>query len=215
MLITFEGIDGCGKSTQAKLLKEKLDGEHIETLLLREPGGTELSEQVRTLLLNKDYTHPLASETELLLFAASRAQLIHEVIKPALERNAIIILDRFTDSTIAYQSFGRGIPLGFVEEVNRIATDDIEPDLTFLFDIDLPTASKRRENTGKDRIEAETEVFYNRVILGYMYLAQHHTERINVLDATDPIESIQKNIWRLVQEERAYDVGHANHLSEP
>jgi dTMP kinase len=213
MLITFEGIDGCGKTTQAALLAEQLRNDGIEVLHLREPGGTELSEQVRTLLLNKDYTHPLASEAELLLFAASRAQLIHEVIKPALERNAVVILDRFTDSTIAYQGFGRGIPLGFIEHVNRLATADIEPDLTFLLDIPLAVASDRRASSGKDRIENETETFYNHVIQGYMYVAQHHTERVNVIDGTDSVENIRHNIWRLVQEERNYDITHAHHVN--
>ncbi len=214
MLITFEGIDGCGKSTQAKLLSEKLTAEGIETLLLREPGGTELSEAIRTLLLNKEYSHPLASETELLLFAASRAQIVREVILPALRKDIVVILDRFTDSTIAYQSFGRGIPIGFVEMVNRIATDDVEPDLTFLFDIDLDTASKRRASSGKDRIEAESELFFNRVIQGYMHQAQRHTERITVLDAAESIEKLQQSIWRLVQEERGYDIAHAYRPAE-
>jgi dTMP kinase len=212
MLITFEGIDGCGKSTQAALLAEKLQQEGIETLLLREPGGTELSESVRSLLLNKEYSHPLYAETELLLFAASRAQIVREIVLPALRRDVVVILDRFTDSTIAYQGFGRDIPLGFIENVNRLASADIEPDLTFLFDIDIETASKRRSSSGKDRIEAESELFYSHVIRGYMYLAQHHTERITVLDANDTIENLQKNIWRLVQEERGYDVKHAHHI---
>ncbi len=214
MLITFEGIDGCGKSTQATLLADRLRSDGIEVLQLREPGGTELSEQVRTLLLNKDYTHPLAPEAELLLFAASRAQLVQEVIKPALARGAVVILDRFTDSTIAYQGFGRGIPLRFIEQVNRLATAEIEPDLTFLLDISLATASERRASLGKDRIENESEVFYNRVIHGYMYVAQNHTERVNVLDGTDSIEVLRKNIWRLVQEERSYDLTHANHVGQ-
>lgn len=214
MLITFEGIDGCGKSTQAALLAAQLTSEGIEVLHLREPGGTELSEQVRTLLLNKDYSHPLSPEAELLLFAASRAQLVREVIVPALDRGAVVILDRFTDSTIAYQGFGRGIPLGFIEMVNRLATADIEPDLTFLLDISLATASERRASTGKDRIENESEVFYNHVIQGYMYVAQHHTERVNVLDGTDSVESIQHNIRRLVQEERNYDITHAHHVGQ-
>lgn len=214
MLITFEGIDGCGKTTQAALLAERFRAEGIETLHFREPGGTELSEDIRTLLLNKEYKYPLSGETELLLFAASRAQLMHEVIAPALLRNAVVILDRFTDSTIAYQSFGRGIALGFVEMVNRLATEDVEPDLTFLLNIDLPTASKRREATGKDRIESESELFYSHVIQGYMYCAKEHTERINVLDGNDTVESLANNIWRLVCEERNYDMTHAHHIDQ-
>ncbi len=214
MLITFEGIDGCGKSTQATLLADRLHQENIETLLLREPGGTELSEHIRALLLHKEFTRPLCPEAELLLFAASRAQLIHEVIKPALERGAIVILDRFTDSTIAYQGFGRGIALDIITQINRLASNEIEPDLTFLFDISLKVASARRESSGKDRIESESEVFYTHVIQGYMYQAQHHNERMNVLDGTAPIETLQHQIWRLFQEERGRDIKNAHHLDQ-
>src|SRR5579872_7033380 len=116
MFITFEGIDGCGKTTQAKLLAEHLKSTGSDVLLLREPGGTELSEQVRTILLNKAFAHPLTREAELLLFAASRAQIVSEVIRPALKKKNIVILDRFTDSTIAYQGFGRGISLHHIEQ---------------------------------------------------------------------------------------------------
>ena len=200
MLITFEGIDGCGKSTQAALLAERLKLQGIVTKLLREPGGTELSEQVRTLLLNKSYAHPLASETELLLFAASRAQLMHEVILPALARNEIVILDRFTDSTIAYQGYGRGISIPYIKQINRFASADTEPDLTFYFDVSLDVASSRREASGKDRIESESEIFFNRVIKGYEALASEHTERIVALDGSMDIDEIRHNIWRLLEE---------------
>lgn len=212
MLITFEGIDGCGKSTQAALLAERLRKENIEVLLLREPGGTELSEQVRNILLNKEFAHHLTPEAELLLFAASRAQLVREVILPALERMAIVILDRFTDSTVAYQGFGRGIPLSHIEHVNELASSDLEPDLTFLLDIPLDLAISRRKNSKNDRIESETATFYSHVLQGYMYQAQHHSGRINVLNGEDSIEAIHQNIWRLVEYERGNDVRQANHV---
>ncbi len=212
MLITFEGIDGCGKSTQAALLAERLRKENIEVLLLREPGGTELSEHVRAILLNKEFSHPLTAEAELLLFAASRAQLVRELILPALERMAIVILDRFTDSTVAYQGFGRGIPLLHIEHVNELASSDLEPDLTFLLDIPLSLAVSRRKNSKNDRIESETATFYSHVLQGYMYQAQHHSDRINVLNGEDSIEEIHHNIWRLVEYERGNDVRQAHHL---
>ena len=212
MLITFEGIDGCGKSTQAALLAERLRKEHIEVLLLREPGGTELSEQVRSILLNKEFSRPLTAEAELLLFAASRAQLVHEVILPALSRMAIVILDRFTDSTVAYQGFGRGIPLSHISHINTLAAAELEPDLTFLLDIPLELAIKRRKGSKNDRIESESEIFYAHVLQGYMYQANLHSDRINVLNGEDLIEEIHHNIWRLVEYERGNDVKHAKHL---
>lgn len=212
MLITFEGIDGCGKSTQAALLAERLKKEHIEILLLREPGGTELSEQVRNILLNKEFTHPLTAEAELLLFAASRAQLVHEVIVPALDRGAIVILDRFTDSTVAYQGFGRGVPLSHISHINTLASAELEPDLTFLLDIPLELALKRRKGSKNDRIESESEIFYAHVLQGYMHQANLHTDRINVLNGEDSIEEIHRNIWRLVQYERGNDLKRAHHV---
>jgi len=214
MLITFEGIDGCGKSTQARLLADRLREDGIETILVREPGGTELSEQVRSILLNTSFTHPLSHTAELFLFAAARAQLIKEVIEPALSRGAVVICDRFTDSTLAYQGFGRELPLSHIEHVNTLASDEIEPDLTFLIDIPLETAIKRRKGMGDDRMESESTAFFGHVIQGYMYLAQKHTDRIHVIDGNQSMEDIQQAIWRLVDYERGNDLRHARH-AEP
>ena len=178
-------------------------------MLLREPGGTELSEHVRSLLLNKSYTHPLASETELLLFSASRAQLMHEVILPALSRDEVVILDRFTDSTIAYQGYGRGMSIPFIKQINRFASADTEPDLTFYLDISPEIASSRRAASGKDRIESESELFFERVINGYQHLAAVHTERIVSLDGSMEIDEIRHNIWRLLEETHSSDLTRA------
>lgn len=214
MLITFEGIDGCGKSTQARLLAEKLQEEGIETILVREPGGTELSEHIRELLLTKSYTEPLSHAAELLLFAASRAQLIKEVINPALDRNAVVICDRFTDSTVAYQGFGRGLPLAHIEHVNELAADELVPDMTFLMDVPIELAVRRRKGMGDDRMESESRLFFTHVMQGYMYLAQRDTARIHVIDGTQSIEDIQQTINRLVDYERGNDIRHARHLTE-
>lgn len=213
MLITFEGIDGCGKSTQARLLAEKLQEEGIETILVREPGGTELSEHIRQLLLNKAYTEPLSHTAELLLFAASRAQLVKEVINPALDRNAVVICDRFTDSTIAYQGFGRGLPLAHIEHVNELAADELVPDMTFLMDVPVDTAIERRKGMGDDRMESESRAFFTHVVQGYMYLAQRDTGRIHVIDGSQSIEDIQQTITRLVDYERGNDIRHARHIN--
>jgi dTMP kinase len=212
MLITFEGIDGCGKSTQARLLAERLSDDGIETILVREPGGTELSEHVRDIVLNRQFDHPLSHTSELFLFAAARAQLVKEVILPALERNAIVICDRFTDSTIAYQGFGRGLPLAHVEHVNQLAADELTPDMTFLMDVPLETAINRRKGMGDDRMESESRTFFGHVVQGYMYLAKEHPDRIHVIDGTQSMEDIQQSIWRLVDYERGNDVRHARHL---
>jgi dTMP kinase len=214
MLITFEGIDGCGKSTQARLLAESLQEEGIETILVREPGGTELSEHIREILLTKSYTEPLSHTAELLLFAASRAQLIKEVIAPALERNAIVICDRFTDSTIAYQGFGRSLPLAHIEHVNELASDELVPDLTFLMDVPMDLAISRRKGMGDDRMESESRLFFTHVLQGYMHLAQKHPDRIHVIDGTQSIEDIQSAISRLVEYERGNDIRHARHINE-
>lgn len=213
MLITFEGIDGCGKSTQARLLAERLQEEGIETILVREPGGTALSEHIRSLLLNKSYEHPLSHTAELLLFAASRAQLVKETILPALRRNAIVICDRFTDSTVAYQGFGRGIPISHIEHINELASDELVPDLTFLMDVPIEIAVDRRKGLGDDRMESESRLFFTHVMQGYMYLAQKHPDRIHVIDGSQSIEDIQHTINRLVEFERGNDIRHARHIS--
>jgi dTMP kinase len=216
MLITFEGIDGCGKSTQARLLAERLQGEGIETILIREPGGTRLSEHIRDIVLNTKYDHPLSHTSELLLFAASRAQLVKEVILPALAREAVVICDRFTDSTMAYQGYGRGIPLAHVAHVNSLASAELEPDLTFLIDVPIENAIERRKGMNDDRMEAESMVFFKNVLNGYMKLAEVHRDRIHVIDGLDSMEDVQHAIWRLVEYERGNDLRHASHaeLSE-
>ncbi|MDP4219936.1 MAG: dTMP kinase [Bacteroidota bacterium] len=197
MLITFEGIDGCGKTTQAKLLAEHLRSENTEVLLLREPGGTELSEQVRAVLLNKTYSHPLTAESELLLFAASRAQLVSEVIQPTLARGATVILDRFTDSTVAYQGFGRGVSLAHIDNINKLVTGGLEPDLTFLIDLPLEVAANRRKEIANDRIESENSEFHQKVLEGYWYLADQHRKRIHVVDGTRSVKEIEEAIWKI------------------
>jgi dTMP kinase len=211
MLITFEGIDGCGKSSQAKLLADRLRDAGIKTLLVREPGGTELSEHIRSILLERHHDEPLSHAAELLLFAASRAQLIQEVIEPALKRNAVVICDRFTDSTIAYQGYGRGLPLAYVRSVNELATAGITPDMTFLIDVPIDLAVHRRKGMGDDRMEAESLSFFNHVIQGYMALAQKHPDRIHVIDGADSMEDIHHQIFRLVEYEWGNDLRHARH----
>ena len=212
MLITFEGIDGCGKSSQAKLLADRLSDQGIETILVREPGGTQLSEQVREILLNMKHTTPISDSAELLLFAASRAQLIDEVIEPALKRNAVVICDRFSDSTIAYQGYGRGLPLAYIRTVNDLATGGLIPDITFMIDVPLELAIRRRKGMGDDRMESESRLFFSHVVQGYMALAQKHTDRIHVIDGTDSMEDIHHTISRLVEYELGNDLRHAKHF---
>jgi dTMP kinase len=211
MLITFEGIDGCGKSSQAKLLADRLRDAGIETILVREPGGTDLSEQIRSILLDQHYHEPLSHASELLLFAASRAQLVKEVIEPALQRNAVVICDRFTDSTIAYQGYGRGLPLAYVRSVNELATGEMTPDMTFLIDVPIELAVHRRKDMGDDRMESESRLFFSHVIQGYMALAQKYPDRIHVIDGADSMEDIHHQIYRLVEYERGNELRHARH----
>jgi dTMP kinase len=212
MLITFEGIDGCGKSSQAKLIADRLSDQGIETLLVREPGGTELSEQIRTMLLDAKHKAPVSHAAELLLFAASRAQLVQEVIEPALKRNAIVICDRFIDSTIAYQGYGRGLPLAYITSVNDLATGGLIPDITFLIDIPINLAIHRRKGMGDDRMESESRLFFSHVADGYMALAKDHPDRIHVIDGSDSMEDIHHNIARLVEYELGNDLRHAHRI---
>ncbi|MCB0713857.1 MAG: dTMP kinase [Ignavibacteriae bacterium] len=202
MFITFEGIDCSGKSTQARLLAEKLREAQHDIVELREPGNTRLSEHIREILLNKDYSE-INERTELLLFAASRAQLVAEVILPSLQQEKIVICDRFSDSTIAYQGYGRGLPLDDIIHINRIATQETEPDMTFYLDISPETALERtagREGVVQDRMEEAGITFFERVIHGYMRVANINAGRYFVVDGGKSVDEIQGIIWRLVSE---------------
>jgi len=205
MFITFEGIDCCGKSTQAKMLVERIQESGRTVLMLREPGNTRLSEHIREILLNKEYTE-MNPRTELLLFAASRAQLVDQVILPALESDQVVVCDRFFDSTVAYQGYGRQLPLEDIIHINRIATQDLVPDMTFFIDISPEQALERcNERLGdeRDRMEESGIRFYERVIDGYMRLAQEERGRYYVIDGNQPIDDIHHTIWRLVLEKLA------------
>ena len=187
--ITFEGGEGCGKSTQVVRLAAALEERGLKVLLTREPGGTRLSELIRTLLKDEAEDPPV-DRAELLLFLAARAQLVHNVIAPALEAGTWVISDRFSDSTVAYQGYGRGLPVDFVRQANDFACEGLRPDLTFLLDLDPETAERRmrgREaatNTSADRIERAGSGFHARLRKGFLELAAADAPRFSVVDAS-------------------------------
>lgn len=203
MLITFEGIDCCGKSTQVRLLAERLEESGRNVLSLREPGNTRLSEHIREILLNKEFSE-MNERTELLLFAASRAQLVSEVILPALDQEKIVICDRFYDSTVAYQGYGRQLPLEDILHINRIATQDLVPDMTFFIDVTPEVAFSRcraRLEAGRDRMEESGLRFYERVVNGYMEIAEQNRGRFYVIDGAKDVMDVHMTICRLVFEQ--------------
>ncbi|SMO41237.1 dTMP kinase [Fodinibius sediminis] len=197
MFITFEGIDGSGKSTQITHLTNHLEAKGAEVRVFRDPGGPEVSEKVREILLNPDYSvDPI---TELLLFSAARSQLVSEKVLPALQEGAVVILDRFYDSTTAYQGYGRSsMPLTEIEYINRIASHKRTPDLTIYMKVPLEEAKKRMAETYKDRMEQAGDTFFNRVIEGFDRMADKE-ERFFTVDATKPPQQVQQLIWRQVQ----------------
>ena len=198
--ITFEGGEGCGKSTQVKLLKVRLEDVGHEVVLTREPGGTVLSEQIRTLIKDQD-DDPPCDRSELLLFLAARAQLVRNVIRPALERGAWVVSDRFSDSTFAYQGYGRGLPLDLLRTMNAFACDGLVPDRTFLLEADDGVSSgrmrMRERSTGvaADRIERAGDMFHRRLAEGFRDLAKREPDRIVSIDANGSIEAIEEAIW--------------------
>ena len=184
--ITLEGVDGSGKSTQASLLVERLREQHREVVALREPGGTPISEKIRALLLDPENAE-MADECELLLYEASRAQLVREVIEPALLRGAIVVCDRFYDSTHAYQHGGRGLSDALVSRANELGCCGLSPDVTLVLDIDPAAALARATAQGADRLEAEGLAFQQRVRKDYLALAKADPARVCVVDAAgDP-----------------------------
>ncbi|TNE70415.1 dTMP kinase [bacterium] len=193
MLITFEGIDGSGKSTQIRLLKDYLEKQlSKQVFVFREPGGNQLSEKIRSLLL--DDSQHVQPVTELLLFSAARAQLMADQVKPLLDADEIVILDRFYDSTTAYQGFGRNaMPIQDIKKLNSIASLGYAPDITFYLRLNLAEAEKRREGTSKDRMEQSGDSFYYRVIEGFDKLTEEEA-RFCAIDATMDIEHIHQMI---------------------
>jgi len=201
LFITFEGSEGCGKSTQVKRLAARLDNANVPCLLTREPGGTEIGETIRELLQFAPHNLPMTPETELLLFEASRSQLVREKIKPALELGTCVIADRFFDSTIVYQGAARKLDRQFVEQLNRFAVGDCIPDITFVLDIDKETAQARMQGPRRpDRMEQQPEEFYERVRTAYRELAGHESKRIVLVDGGGSPESINNAIWKTLTE---------------
>lgn len=191
LFITFEGADGCGKTTQMKLLAEYLQKQGHDVVLTREPGGKGLGEKVREILLN--YDGEVSDRCESFLFLADRAQNIDIIVNPAVEAGKIVLCDRHTDSTVAYQGYGRGLDLDRINVLNNIAVNGRKPDLTFVFDIDTETSMKR-VGKEKDRMESAGLEFHNRVREGYLKIAQQEPERIKVIDASKSIEEIHKEV---------------------
>ncbi len=195
MFITFEGLDFCGKSTQVEKIKEKLESFGKKVILIREPGGTQISEKVREILLDKNNSE-MHIEAELLLFSASRAQLVRQKIIPLLKEGYFVISDRFHDSSIAYQGYGRGIDLDSVKAIQKFAIGAAIPNITFFIDLPLSEIDKRREKFGAtnlDRIELSEKDFYNNVRNGYLEMSKSEP-RFKVIDGTKSIEEIHDEI---------------------
>ena len=196
LFITFEGIDGCGKTTQINLLKEYLEKKGYEVILTREPGAKGLGEKLREILLN--YDGKVSSTCEAFLFLADRAQHIDCLIKPAINLGKIILCDRHIDSTVAYQGYGRGQDIEKIEYLNNIATGGLKPDLTIVFDIDVNTSERRVGNT-KDRMETSGREFFERVRQGYLKIGEKDFERVKIINSSDTIENIHNKVIELVE----------------
>jgi dTMP kinase len=199
--ITFEGIDGCGKTSQLTELLGRLSSRGYRCVATREPGGTPLGEALRALTLQRGGPD-VAPDAELLLFAAARAQHVHEVIRPALARGSIVLCDRFVDATVAYQGYGRGLDLGRIAELNALATGGLLPDLTLWFDVDLDEATRRlgrREDVeAADRFDVEALAFHERVRDGYRHVAESAPNRVARIDANGDVDSIASRVDAVV-----------------
>lgn len=196
LFITFEGADGCGKTTQLKLLAEYLQSKGKEIIITREPGAKGLGEKVREILLN--YDGVVSDRCESFLFLADRAQNIDVIVNPAVDAGKIVLCDRHIDSTVAYQGFGRGLDISRINMLNDIATNSRKPDLTLVFDIDVDT-SMSRVGQEKDRMESAGKEFHNRVRYGYLKIAKKEPERIKVINSVQSIEQIHKEVVEIVE----------------
>ena len=196
LFITFEGPDGCGKTTQMNLLANYLEQKGKTVVLTREPGGKGLGEKVREILLN--YNGEVSDRCESFLFLADRAQNIDIIVNPAVKEGKIVLCDRHIDSTVAYQGYGRGLDIDRINMLNNLATNGKKPDLTFVFDVDVETSMKR-VGKEKDRMESAGIEFHNRVRNGYLELATQEPDRIKVLYATKTIEEIQEKVIEIIE----------------
>jgi dTMP kinase len=206
LFITFEGTEGSGKSTQIALLTRRLAGLGHKVRALREPGGTPIGEEIRHTLKHSDVNHGMTPETELLLMNASRAQLVGEIIRPALSSGYIVVSDRFYDSTTAYQGYGRKLDLGLVRQAITCAVGETRPDLTLLLAVPVKVSESRRrgrllpglENV-RDRMEEADRGFFERVEEGYRKLAAAEPDRIRTIDATLPVDRVSQAVWMAVE----------------
>lgn len=195
LFITFEGADGCGKTTQIKLAAEYLKNKGYDVILTREPGAKGLGEQLREILLN--YDGIVSDRCESFLFLADRAQHIDTIVVPAVDAGKIVLCDRHIDSTVAYQGYGRGQDIEQINKLNMIATNNRKPDLTIVFDIDVET-SMSRVGSEKDRMESSGTEFFNKVRHGYLEIAKQEPQRVRVLDAAKSIEEIHESVIKLI-----------------
>ena len=199
VLVSFEGVEGCGKSTLISALAQRLKALGYELTLSREPGGTEAGERIRDLVLDTRHAQ-LSALSELFLMLAARAQLVSEVLRPALARGEIVLLDRYGDASCAYQGKGRGLGIERVEELNELATGGLVPDLTFLVDLSPAEGRARMGDRQRDRMEREESEFHERVRAGYLELAQRHPRRFRVLDGRLSKEALQEEAWAHLNE---------------
>lgn len=196
LFITFEGIDGCGKTTQISKLRDYLESNSYTVFLTREPGAKGLGEELRKILLG--YNGEVSSNCESFLFLADRAQHIDTIIKPAIDKGIIVLCDRHTDSTVAYQGYGRMLDLKQIHSLNNIATSGLKPDITFVLDIDIDT-SLERIGKGRDRMENAGNEFFTRVRNGYIEISRQEPNRVKLLNGKDSVENIHRQIVNHIQ----------------
>lgn len=197
MFITFEGIDGSGKTTQLKIFADYLESKGIDFVTFREPGGTIFSEKIRELLLDKD--NEISSLTELLLFEAARNHLVDKLIRPALEQNKIVLCDRFYDSTTAYQGWGRQLDLDMVRVLNSIATNGLQPDLTYYLKLPLDEAKNRSKSRNIDRIESGDDGFFERIMLGFEHICENEPNRCFIIDSQEEKSIVHNRIVEIFE----------------
>ena len=206
-LITFEGIEGSGKSTQMRLVALTLIEQHVPLLITQEPSGTDIGRKIGGILFNRGHYY-MCAETEAFLFCAARAQHVREKIMPALNQNKVVLCDRFSDATYAYQGAARGLNADFIKVINDYSSMGLKPDLTLLFDLPVEEGLKRanerdnqlKDSSFSDRFERESLIFHNKVREGYLQISKNEPERFRLIDATRSVEAIQKEVHRYIKE---------------